>query len=216
MIRIAIDGPGGAGKSTIARRVAGVLGLDYIDTGAMYRAIGLAAMQKKTDLKDDHQVARLLSESRIDFHDEKIFLDEKDVSAAIRTPEAADMASRVSAIPAVRDKLIALQRAMGQNRNVVMDGRDIGTNVLKDAEVKIYLTATPKERARRRYEELLSKGKQADYDAVLQAIEKRDHADMTRAVDPLRKAADAKELDTTNMSIEEVVAAITKEAEPWQ
>lgn len=216
MIRIAIDGPGGAGKSTIARAVASRLGIDYIDTGAMYRAIGYKVRQSGLDLNDTSAIRQLLDHTVIDFDQGHIILDGAVVDQEIRTPDMSAMASRVSALPAVRAKLVALQRQMGQAKSVIMDGRDIGTNVLPDAEYKFYMTASPKERAQRRYEELNAKGQDVRYEEVLQDINQRDHDDMTRALNPLKKADDAIELDTTGMSIEQVTDAIMKEVKAWQ
>ncbi len=215
LIRIAIDGPGGAGKSTIAKMVAKQLNLDYIDTGAMYRAIGYKTTIMDVEPVESEKLLAMLKATNVACRGEQVFLDGKDVSLVIRTPEIAKAASKISAIAAVRQKLVSLQRSMGQNKNVVMDGRDIGTNVLKDAEVKIFLTASPQERARRRYQQLLEKGQKADLQKVLADINHRDHEDMTREIDPLCKAEDAIELDTTDMSIEEVVNTIVKEAEKW-
>lgn len=215
LIRIAIDGPGGAGKSTIAKMVAKQLNLDYIDTGAMYRAIGYKTTIMDVEPVESEKLLAMLKATDVECRGEQVFLDGKDVSLVIRTPEIAKAASKISAIAAVRQKLISLQRSMGQNKNVVMDGRDIGTNVLKDAEVKIFLTASPQERARRRHQQLLEKGQKADFQKVLADINHRDHEDMTREIDPLCKAEDAIELDTTDMSIEEVVDTIVKEAEKW-
>ncbi len=215
LIRIAIDGPGGAGKSTIAKMVAKQLNLDYIDTGAMYRAIGYKTTIMDVEPVESEKLLAMLKATDVECRGEQVFLDGKDVSLVIRTPEIAKAASKISAIAAVRQKLVSLQRSMGQNKNVVMDGRDIGTNVLKDAEVKIFLTASPQERARRRHQQLLEKGQKADFQKVLADINHRDHEDMTREIDPLCKAEDAIELDTTDMSIEEVVDTIVKEAEKW-
>ena len=211
MIRIAIDGPGGAGKSTIAKAVAEKLELEYIDTGAMYRAIGYKAARTGTDVGDEKAVEAMLADTDIDFVDNDIILDGESVSDKIRTPEMSLMASKVSAIGQVRKKLVDIQRKMGATKNVIMDGRDIGTNVLTDAEYKFYMTASPEERAQRRYDELVLKGEKVEFADVLDDINRRDHDDMTRKLNPLRKAEDAILLDTTGMSIEEVIETIVKE-----
>ncbi|MGI6737650.1 MAG: (d)CMP kinase [Anaerovoracaceae bacterium] len=211
MIRIAIDGPGGAGKSTIARRVAAALQINYIDTGAMYRAVGYQAVRKGVDPGDEAAMEKMMADTDIDFRNGSIYLDGHVVDREIRTPEISAMASRVSALAPVRRRLVALQREMGRKGSAIMDGRDIGNNVLHDAEYKFYLTASPEERARRRCKELREKGQQVSCDEVLRDINRRDHNDMTRALDPLVKADDAIEVDTTGMSIEEVVDTILKE-----
>lgn len=212
MIRIAIDGPGGAGKSTIAKAVAKKLNIDYIDTGAMYRAIGYKVARDKVNMQDIDAVKEMLNNTDIDFKNENIILDGAIVNNEIRTPEMSTMASKVSAIGVVREKLVALQRKMGQTKSIIMDGRDIGTNVLTDAEYKFYMTASPEERAQRRFDELKEKGQNVKYEDVLEDINMRDHNDMTRKLNPLRKADDAIELDTTGMTIEEVINAIIQEA----
>ncbi len=206
-LSIAVDGPGGAGKSTIAKRLAAELGLEYIDTGAMYRAVAYKADRMGIGAGTPG-LEEMLADTDIDFEEGRVMLDGEDVSDRIRTPEISMKASAVSAVPAVRKKLVALQRAMGENKSVIMDGRDIGTNVLPGAGIKIFLTASPEVRARRRYDELIAGGAEADYDRVLSDIKKRDENDMTRETDPLRKAADAVEIDTSGMEIDEVVAAI--------
>jgi len=211
MIRIAVDGPGGAGKSTIAKAVAKELGIDYIDTGAMYRAIGYKMKENGIAADDEKAVAEMLADTDIDFDSGNTVLDGRVVNKEIRTAQISEMASMCAALPAVREKLVALQRGMAASKSVIMDGRDIGTNVLRDAEYKFFMTASPEERAKRRFEEMLEKGQKADYADVLADINARDHADMTRELNPLRKADDALELDTTGMSIEEVIAAIIKE-----
>lgn len=211
IIRVAIDGPSGAGKSTIAKAVGKKLGLDYIDTGAMYRAVGYKTLTNGVDPDDAAAMQQMLDRTEIDFSKGDIILDGEIVNDKIRTNEMSMMASRVSAIPAVREKLVELQRKMGQTKSIIMDGRDIGTNVLTDAEFKFFMTASAEERADRRYKELIEKGQEISYETVLEDIKKRDHNDMTRALNPLRKADDAIELDTTGMSIEEVTDFIYKE-----
>ena len=208
-IRIALDGPSGAGKSTIAKKIAHDLDIDYIDTGAMYRAIGYKLkVLNNVNLEDAAELQAVLDSTEIDFHKGNTLLDGNVINDEIRTPEATKMASLCSAIPAVREKLVVLQRKMGQEKSVVMDGRDIGTNVLKDAEYKFFMTASAEERAERRYKEMLEKGMETTYDEVLNDIIQRDHNDTTRELNPLRKAEDALEVDTTGMSIEEVVEFI--------
>jgi cytidylate kinase len=208
IIRVAIDGPGGAGKSTIAKLVAKNLGIEYIDTGAMYRAIGLKILMEKVDLKDQESLATLLRNTEIDFINEKIYLDGKDVSGLIRTQDISMMASDCSKEAMVREKLVKLQRDIGNKKSIVMDGRDIGTNVLKDAELKIFLTADASIRAKRRYEELKSNGQEADYESILEDINKRDYQDSNRKLNPLKKAEDAILLDTSDLNIDEVVECI--------
>lgn len=208
MPTIAIDGPGGAGKSTIAKILSSELGLEYIDTGAMYRAFALKTIKSGTDIADEKQLDAMLAATDIDFRKGEIFLDGENVSGLIRTPEISKAASKVSAIPAVRRKLVAIQRQMGHDKEVIMDGRDIGTNVLTDAPFKIFLSASAEVRAKRRYDELAAKGEEVSYEDVLSDMIERDRADMTRETDPLRKADDAIEIDTSDMTIDEVVDTI--------
>ena len=204
MIRIAIDGPGGAGKSTIAKQVARALDIDYIDTGAMYRAVGYKLIRDNVDMYDEDALLAMLEATDIDFSGGKTILDGEDISDRIRTQEISRKASECSALAPVRAKLVELQKKMGSTKSVIMDGRDIGTVVLKDAELKIYLTASAEERAERRYKELLLKGEDISYEKVLADMQERDYNDMHREITPLRKADDAIELDTTGMSIAEV------------
>ena len=212
---IAIDGPAGAGKSTIARRAAAEMGFIYVDTGALYRSVAYYCITKGADVKDREKIAALLPEisPELRFIDgvQHVFVNGEDVSGNIRTPEVSLGASSVSAYPEVRAFLFDLQRKIAAENNVIMDGRDIGTNVFRDAEYKIFLTASAKERAERRFEELTAKGQKVDFDEVLRDIEKRDHDDMTRALNPLRKAEDAVEIDTTGLSIDEVIERVLKE-----
>lgn len=203
-IRIAIDGPSGAGKSTIAKEVARLLAIDYIDTGAMYRAIGYKLGEAGIDLENENDLNQILADTEIDLENGNTILDGVVVNDKIRTTEVSKMASVCSALPNVREKLVALQRKMGQAKSVVMDGRDIGTNVLIDAEYKFFMTASPQERAERRFKELIQNGENITFDQVLQDIIQRDHNDTTRKLNPLRKADDAIELDTTGMGIIEV------------
>ena len=217
IIRVAIDGPSGAGKSTIAKAVAKKMNIDYIDTGAMYRAVGLKVKNSGIDMYDEAAMAAMLADTDIDFVNGDIILDGVIVNKEIRANDMSMMASNVSALPAVRAKLVELQRKMGQTKSSIMDGRDIGTNVLTDAEVKIFMTASAEERADRRYKELIEKGQEVTYDQVLEDIKQRDHNDSTRALNPLRKADDATELDTTGMGIEEVTEYIMNEVNSkWQ
>ena len=211
IFKVAIDGPSGAGKSTIAKAVAKNLGIDYVDTGAMYRAVGYKASSRGVSLEDREAVKHLMEDTDIDFADGDIILDGEIINDKIRTPEISKAASLYSAIPEVREKLVEIQRKMGMRKSVIMDGRDIGTNVFRDAEYKIFLTASAKERAERRFEELTAKGQKVDFDEVLRDIEKRDNDDMTRALNPLRKAEDAVEIDTTGLSIDEVIERVLKE-----
>ncbi len=213
--QIAIDGPAGSGKSTIAKALAKELGIDYIDTGAMYRAFGYKIREKGIDMHDPAQLDALLCSTEIDFDRGKTLLDGSDVSSAIRTPEISMLASECSAIAEVRKKLVALQQAMGESKSVVMDGRDIGTVVFPKAKYKFFLTASSEERAKRRFAELTAKGERTTFEQVLEEMNRRDHNDTTRKVTPLRRADDALEVDTTKMSIEEVtefiISKITEE-----
>ena len=211
IFKIAIDGPSGAGKSTIAKAVAKKLGIDYIDTGAMYRAIGYKMREEGVSPDDGEALTRLLESTDIDFVNGDIILDGTVVNDKIRTSDISQRASECSALPKVREKLVQLQRSMGEKKSVIMDGRDIATNVLKDAQYKFFLTASAEERADRRYKELVEKGERISYDEVLEDIKKRDHNDMTRKLNPLRKADDALEVDSTGLSVEEVIDKILKE-----
>lgn len=206
--QVAIDGPSGAGKSTIAKKLAEILHIDYIDTGAMYRAIGYKIKKKNVDMYDEGTLHELLADTVVDLHEGRIFLDGEDVSSVIRTPEMSKMASDCSALAAVRQKLVELQRHMAKSKSVIMDGRDIGTNVLTDARFKIYLTASVEERARRRYKELLEKGEAVTLQEVEEDMRRRDYNDSHRQLNPLRKAEDAVEIDSTTMTMEEVVERI--------
>lgn len=208
MIRIAIDGPGGAGKSTIAKLVGDKLGLEYIDTGAMYRAVGLKLNREGIKPDDLISISNVLEETTIDFVNGKIILDGDDVSDIIRTQEISKFASIYSQIPEVRSKLVDIQRRIAAGKSVIMDGRDIGTNVLTDAELKVFLTADSLVRARRRYEELRSKGVNANLDDIHEEIKDRDYQDMHRKLNPLAQAEDAIRLDTSDMTIDEVVNTI--------
>lgn len=213
-ISVAIDGPSGAGKSTVARAAAARLGYVYVDTGAMYRAIGLAVCRKGISGDDTAGIVDVLPEVQLDIRYEDgaqhILLCGEDVSDAIRTPEIAKYASKVSAVPEVRQFLLETQRDMAKNGNILMDGRDIGTVILPDAPVKIFLTASAEARAQRRYLELHEKGQSITFDEVLHDIQQRDEQDMTRAVAPLKQAADAVLLDTSDISLEQSIEAVLR------
>ena len=212
MINIAIDGPSGAGKSTIAKSIAARKKITYLDTGAMYRAVGLKVYLTNSDMYDENQLSNILDNLDLDIKyvngEQKVFLDGKDVSKDIREHHISKLASDVSAIPACRLKLVDLQRRIAEKSDCVLDGRDIGTYVLPDANVKIFLTASPEVRATRRYKELLSKGQKFEYDKVLSDINERDKNDSSRAFAPLKKADDAVEIDSSDMTIEQVIAVI--------
>ena len=212
---IALDGPGGAGKSSLAKAVAKKLSILHVDTGAIYRTIGYAAFARGLNAKDESQIAPLLKTIRIDMaFDEagrqKMLLDGKDVSREIRLPEISMYASNVSALPCVRAYLLEMQRDIARKRSVIMDGRDIGTVVLPDADLKIYLTASAEERARRRCLELSERGTPKPYETVLREINERDEQDMHRAIAPLREAADAVRLDTSALNFDESEQALLK------
>ena len=211
--QIAIDGPSGAGKSTIAKLVAKKLAIDYIDTGAMYRAVGLKMLRLGIPMEENEVLQKMLDETDVDFSEERVYLDGEDVSDLIRTQEISKAASDCSAFAIVRAKLVELQQAMGRRKSVIMDGRDIGTVVLKDAEYKFYLTATAEERAMRRFKELQAKGSADTYEKVLEDVNARDYNDMHRTVTPLRQAEDALLIDSTHMSIEDVVDFIISKVE---
>lgn len=214
---IAIDGPNGAGKSTIARELARRLGCVYVDTGAMYRAIGLYVLRKGVDSEDVENIVKLLPEVELSLEHREdgqhIFLGGEDVSKAIRTPEASVYASNVSKIGEVRAALLDFQRKFARESSVVMDGRDIGTVVLPDAEVKIFLTASVDERARRRYRELVERGQDVSFEDVRRDLEWRDNNDSTRALAPLRPADDAVTVDTTELDFEQSVARVLEVVE---
>ena len=207
---IAIDGPAGAGKSTVAKAVAKELGAVYLDTGAMYRTIGLYMKQNQISGHDSIGKAVWTPEIGVRFigDDQHMILDGVDVTGLIRSPEASMLASRVSAVPAVRERLVDLQRKFAEGNSVVMDGRDIGTDVLPDATLKIYLTASCEVRAQRRFKELQAKGKDEPFDKVLADIVERDYADSHRAISPMRRAEDAVRVDTSDMTQEQAVARI--------
>lgn len=210
---IAIDGPGGAGKSTIARRVAAELGFVYVDTGAIYRAVACAALFHGIDPSDEAAVSALLPSLQLELRwtedgVQHVWLNGADISSELRTPAVSTAASRVSALPVVRQFLLEQQRVVARTHDVIMDGRDIGTVVLPDADLKIYLTASAEERARRRCLELSERGTPKAYEEVLREINERDYQDMHRDIAPLREAADAVHFDTSKLSFEESEQAL--------
>ena len=212
MINIAIDGPAGAGKSSVAKLCAKELGFIYIDTGALYRAIGIAALRKGFDTKNEKDVTSILPEISLSLKfvdgEQRVILSGEDVSRDIRLPEASMAASNVSAIPAVRSFLLDMQKKFARENNCIMDGRDIGTVILPDAQLKIFLTASAEVRADRRYKELIEKGTPKDYNELLEEIKERDYNDSHRAIAPLKPADDAVVVDSSDMPIEAVVAKI--------
>jgi cytidylate kinase len=210
MLRVAIDGPGGTGKSTIAKAIAARFGLEYIDTGAMYRALGLKALRNGIDETDENAVREMLADTSIDFVGGQTHLDGEDVSGLIRTNEISMAASNISKLAIVRAKVDEVSRYLASTKDVVMEGRDIGATVIPDAEVKIFMTAAPEVRAKRRYEQLLAAGKEADYDTIFNEIQARDYQDSHREVSPLRAADDAVFLDTSNLNIEENIDAVAE------
>jgi len=213
-IIVAIDGPAGAGKSTTSREVAKILGFLYIDTGAMYRAVGLKLKELGLSLSDKGKIIDIAKNSKIDFKWEngeiKVFLDNRDVTIDIRTNEIGQIASAVSVIPEVRDMLVAQQREYGKKYDIVMEGRDIGTNVFPGADVKIYMEASVEERAKRRMLDYKKIGKEISMEEVIEEIKERDHRDSSRSYAPLKKAKDAIVIDTTNMSFDEQVKKIVE------
>lgn len=215
MISIAIDGPSGAGKSTISRKAAEKFGFIYVDTGAIYRTIGLATKMRGVSLDDTAAVIELLPTLEIelkynDAGEQHMYLDGNDVSRDIRLPEVSMLASKVSAIPEVRAFLVDMQRGMAEKYDVIMDGRDIGTVILPNADLKIFLTADVRDRAHRRYEELRAKGMEKPFDEVLAEMEKRDEQDTQRAAAPLKAAEDAVLLDTSGNTLEESIDEVCR------
>ena len=212
MIQIAIDGPSGAGKSTIAKAVAKRLGYVYVDTGALYRTVGYAALCEKLDCKNPGEIVPLLAKIKVDLtYDngvQKVLLNREDVSTQIRLPECSMAASAVSAIPEVREFLLNTQREIASHHNVIMDGRDIGTVVLPNAHVKIFLTASAEKRAKRRYDELCEKGVTTTFEEVLEDMKQRDYNDSHRAIAPLKPAEDSVLVDTSDLNLEESIDAI--------
>lgn len=215
MISIAIDGPSGAGKSTISRKAAEIFGFIYVDTGAIYRTIGLASKIRGVSLDDKAAVMEMLPKLNIELKynesgEQHMYLDGKDVSRDIRLPEVSMLASKVSAIPEVRAFLVDMQRDMAKKYDVIMDGRDIGTVILPDADLKIFLTADVNDRAQRRYEELRTKGMLKPFDEVLAEMKQRDEQDTLRAAAPLKAAEDAVMLDTSGNTLEQSVAEVCR------
>ncbi len=214
MASIAIDGPAGAGKSTIAKQVAKKLGFIYVDTGAMYRAIAHYLVQNNINIENNDELKAACESINISIKYEndaqQVYLNGENVTPFLRTEETGNMASKSSAKAPVREALLGLQRDMAKEYNVVMDGRDIGTNVLPNAEVKIYLTASSKERANRRYKELIEKGEQADFNKIEADIIERDERDMNRAIAPLKQADDAVLVDTTELTLPESIDYMIK------
>ena len=212
MKSIAIDGPAGAGKSTIARKVAEKLSFIYVDTGAMYRAMAYYFLQKGISPEDEGKISEECKNAEISIAyqngEQQVILNGENVTAYIRKEEVGNMASATSVYPKVREKLVELQKELAKKSNVIMDGRDIGTCVLPDAQVKIYLTASVETRAKRRYDELKGKGEACNLEEIAHDIEERDHRDMTREIAPLKQAEDAVLVDSSHMTIEEVVKAI--------
>ena len=212
-VAVALDGPAGAGKSSIAKRAAKELGFIYVDTGALYRTIGLAASRKGVEPENTARVNELLKDINVELAfneqgEQVVLLDGEDVSGLIRTPNASMMASKISAVPSVRAFLLDLQRDMAKTHDVIMDGRDIGTVVLPDAQVKIFLTASPEARAGRRYKELIEKGMDVKYEDILEDVVTRDYNDSHREIAPLKAAEDSVTVDTTELDFEQSVKAI--------
>ncbi|MDY6012057.1 (d)CMP kinase [Clostridium sp.] len=209
-ISVAIDGPAGAGKSTIAKLVAKEFDLMYINTGAMYRAVTLKALENNLKPENISEICDLILNMEMHFENDDLILDGENIQDKITMPEISGVVSSYASIPEVRKMLVKLQRDMSNKYNVIMDGRDIGTVVLKDSKFKIFLTATPEERAERRYSELIKRDIECSYDEILKDIIRRDHEDSTRAIDPLKKADDAVEIDTTGLNIEQVTNKINE------
>lgn len=210
-INIAIDGPSAAGKSTIAKLLAKELGYVHLDTGAMYRCVGYSALLNNVDLEDETEIEKIMKNINISFDSNgNVYINDKDVSKEIRQNKVSMITSKISAYPKVRKLLVEQQQELAKNKGYIMDGRDIGTVVLPNAELKIYMIASVKARADRRYKEYIDKGIEADYDEIYRDIEQRDYQDINRKTSPLRQADDAIKLDTSNMTIDEVVTAIRK------
>ncbi|MGN1468064.1 MAG: (d)CMP kinase [Ruminococcus sp.] len=214
-IAIAIDGPAGAGKSTIAKLAAKELNFIYVDTGALYRTVGLAATRNNVEAKPSEELDELLDKIKVELafnenNEQIVLLDGEDVSDLIRTPQASMMASAISAVPAVRAYLLDLQRNIAKTNNVIMDGRDIGTVVLPDAKIKIFLSADPEDRAKRRYDELVEKGMDVKYEDILEDVKTRDYNDSHREIAPLKPAEDSILVNTTGNTLEQSVELLIK------
>ena len=212
-IIVAIDGPAGSGKSTIAKIIAKKFNFTYIDTGAMYRMITLYLLENNIDFDDLKEIEKVLNTVNLDMQGDKFYLNNVDVTTKIREKRINENVSKVASIKIVRSNLVDLQRKVSNNKNVILDGRDVGTVIFPNAQVKIFLIASPEERARRRYKEFLEKKTEITYDEVLKSLKERDYIDSTRKESPLKKADDAIELDTTNLTIEDVINFISKEIE---
>ena len=211
-INVAIDGPAGSGKSSISKAVAKELGFIYVDTGALYRTVGLKLVNCNNNAEDEKSVEEILKDTKVNIKyingEQRVFLDGEDVSHLIRTPEMSMMASKCSALPVVRAYLLNMQREIAENNSVIMDGRDISTVVLPNAEVKIFLTASAKARADRRYKELVEKGEKVEYNDVLADIEKRDYNDSHRAIAPLKPSEESIFADTSELDLEQSIALV--------
>ncbi len=201
---IAIDGPAGSGKSTVAKRVARQLGITYLDTGAMYRAVTLKMLRNRLPIEAGEALARLLDETVLDLHDDQVWMDGEDVTVPIRSQEVTLAVSAVSSLPMVREALVAKQQAIARGRSIVMDGRDIASKVLPDATLKVFLTASPEVRGKRRWLEIRAKGQEADLEAIIADIARRDTLDSSREHSPLICTEDALKLDTSQMDLEAV------------
>ncbi len=204
-LSIAIDGPAGAGKSTIARQIAEILNLIYIDTGAMYRAFTLKILTDNISLRDSNLIRKTLENTKIDIINTSVYLDKVKVDKEIRSPKINSMVSEVATLPFVRQVLVKMQQAIAKDNNVIMDGRDIGTRVLPNANFKFFITASIEERAKRRYKELIEKGYNCTIDDIISELSQRDRIDSQRSMDPLKKADDATVIDTTDKTIDDVI-----------
>lgn len=206
---VALDGPAGSGKGTVTKKVAEILNLSQIDTGAMYRCVSLAMIQQKISLDEKNKIEEMLKEIDIKFKEEngitKVFLNDEDVTKIIREEEVNNIVSQVSHIVCVREAMVEMQRNIAKGKNIIMEGRDIGTNVFPDAEVKIYLDASPEERANRRYKQNIENGIECSYEKILENVKFRDHNDLTSIVGTLKKHPEAVVVDSTNMKIEDVI-----------